>query len=95
MPMDKKHIGSSLSDFLKDTGRLEEAQRIAIKRVLAWQLSKIMEDQKLSKVEMARRMKTSRTQVDRLLDPDNNKVQLDTLERAASILGKELRVELV
>ena len=93
--MDKKHIGSSLSDFLKDTGRLEEAQRIAIKRVLAWQLSKIMEDQKLSKVEMARRMKTSRTQVDRLLDPDNNKVQLDTLERAASILGKELRVELV
>ena len=93
--MDKKHIGSSLSDFLKDTGRLEEAQRIAIKRVLAWQLSKIMEDQKLSKVEMARRMKTSRTQVDRLLDADNNKVQLDTLERAASILGKELRVELV
>ncbi|MGH7791087.1 MAG: Fis family transcriptional regulator, partial [Thermodesulfobacteriota bacterium] len=65
--MDKKHIGSSLNDFLKDEGRLEEAQRIAIKRVLAWQLSKIMEEQKLTKVEMARRMKTSRTQVDRLL----------------------------
>jgi predicted XRE-type DNA-binding protein len=93
--MDKKDIGSSLSDFLKDESRLEAAQRIAIKRILAWQLSKIMEDQKLTKVEMARRMKTSRTQVDRLLDPDNNKVQLDTLERAASILGKELRVELV
>jgi predicted XRE-type DNA-binding protein len=93
--MDKKHIGSSLNDFLKDEGRLEEAQRIAIKRVLAWQLSKIMEEQKLTKVEMARRMKTSRTQVDRLLDPGNNKVQLDTLERAAAILGKELRVELV
>lgn len=93
--MDKKHIGSSLNDLLKDEHRLEEAQRIAIKRVLSWQLSKIMKDQKLTKTDMAHRMKTSRTQVDRLLDPDNNKVQLDTLERAASILGKELRVEFV
>ena len=93
--LDKKHIGSSLSDFLKKEGRLEESRRIAVKRVLAWQIEQIMENQKLTKVEMARRMQTSRSQLDRLLDPENNKVQLGTLERAAAVLGKELRVELV
>lgn len=91
----RKHIGSSLEDFLKDEGRLEEARRVAVKRVLAWQLSEIMKEKKMSKVEMAKRMETSRTQVDRLLDPENNKVQLDTLERAASVLGVELKLELV
>ncbi len=91
----KKHLGSSLEDFLKDEGRLEEARRVAVKRVLAWQLAEIMKERKLTKVEMARRMETSRTQVDRLLDPDNNKVRLDTLERAASVLGMELKLELV
>ncbi len=91
----KKHLGSSLEDFLKDEGRLGEARRVAVKRVLAWQLAEIMKERKLTKVEMARRMETSRTQVDRLLDPDNNKVRLDTLERAASVLGMELKLELV
>ena len=91
----KKHLGSSLEDFLKDEGRLEEARRVAVKRVLAWQLAEIMKEKKLTKVEMAKRMETSRTQVDRLLDPDNNKVRLDTLERAASVLGMELKLELV
>jgi len=91
----KKHLGSSLEDFLKDEGRLEEARRVAVKRVLAWQLAQIMKEKKLTKVEMAKRMETSRTQVARLLDPENNKVRLDTLERAASVLGMELKLELV
>lgn len=91
----KRHIGSSLRDFLKDEGRLDEARRVAVKRVLAWQLAEIMKEKKLTKIEMARRMETSRTQVDRLLDPENNKVQLDTLERAASVLGMKLKLELV
>ena len=91
----KKHLGSSLEEFLKDEGRLEGARRVAVKRVLAWQLSEIMKGKKLTKAEMAKRMETSRTQVDRLLDPENNKVQLDTLERAALVLGMELKLELV
>jgi transcriptional regulator with XRE-family HTH domain len=63
--------------------------------VLAWQLRQAMESQHLSKVEMAERMQTSRSQLDRLLDPDNDKVQLDTLNRAAAIVGKRLKIELV
>lgn len=93
--MDKKHLGSSLEDFLRQEGRLEESRRTAVKRVLAWQIEETRKEMKLTKVEMARRMHTSRTQLDRLLDPENNKVQLDTLERAASVLGKELKLELV
>lgn len=93
--LDKKHLGSSLGDFLRKEGRAAESRRVAVKRVLAWQLEEIMKNQKLTKAEMARRMETSRSQLDRLLDPENNKVQLGTLERAASILGKELKLELV
>jgi predicted XRE-type DNA-binding protein len=93
--IDEKNIGSSLEDFLQEEGRLEEARQIAAKRVLAWQLRKAMEDLHLNKVEMAQRMHTSRSQLDRLLDPDNNKVQLDALNRAAAIVGKRLRLELV
>ncbi len=93
--MDKKHLGSSLEEFLRQEGRLEESRRTAVKRVLAWQIEETRKEMKLTKVEMARRMHTSRTQLDRLLDPENNKVQLDTLERAASVLGKELKLELV
>ncbi len=93
--IDEKNIGSSLEDFLQEEGRLEEARQIAAKRVLAWQLRKAMEDLHLNKVEMAQRMHTSRSQLDRLLDPDNDKVQLDALNRAAAIVGKRLRLELV
>lgn len=93
--LDKKNIGSSLDDFLREEGRLEEADRIAVKRVLAWQLEQLMKEKKLTKVEMARRMETSRSQLDRLLDPNNNKVQLDTLAHAASVVGKKLKLELV
>jgi hypothetical protein len=93
--INEKHIGSSLEEFLQEEGRLEEARQVAAKRVLAWQLQKAMESQHLTKVEMAERMQTSRSQLDRLLDPDNDKVQLDTLNRAAAIVGKRLKIELV
>jgi len=93
--IEDKNIGSSLEDFLQEEGRLEEARQIAAKRVLAWQLQEAMKSQHLNKVEMAKRMHTSRSQLDRLLDPDNDKVQLDTLNRAAAIVGKRLKIELV
>jgi transcriptional regulator with XRE-family HTH domain len=66
----------------------------AVKRVLAWQLEQAMKEQGLTKVEMAKRMKTSRAQLDRLLDPENDKVQLSTMQRAATAVGRKLRLEL-
>jgi predicted XRE-type DNA-binding protein len=89
------HIGSSFDDFLKEEGTYEETTLIAIKRVLAWQLEQAMKEQGLTKVEVAKRMKTSRAQLDRLLDPENDKVQLDTLQRAAAAVGRKLHLELV
>ena len=89
------HIGSSLEDFLEEEGRLEEATETAIKHVLAWQIDQAMKQQQLSKVEMARRMKTSRSQLDRLLDPAHTAVTLYTMQRAAAVLGKRLRLDLV
>jgi DNA-binding Xre family transcriptional regulator len=89
------HIGSTLDDFLKEEGLYEDATNFAIKRVLAWQLEKAMSEQGLTKTEMARRMGTSRAHLDRLLDPENAKVQLDTVERAANVLGRRLRLVLV
>ena len=73
----------------------EETTMIAIKRVLAWQLEQAMEEEQLSKNQMAKRMNTSRSQLDRILDPENPKVQLDTIMKAASALGRELRIELI
>lgn len=92
--MKNPHLGSSFDDFLKDEGLHDEAHVHAIKRVLAWQIEQAMTEQSLSKTEMAKRMNTSRAQLDRLLDPQNDKVQLDTLQRAASALGRKLHVEL-
>jgi len=88
-------IGESFDSLLKEEGIYESVQTTAIKRVLAMQLEEAMKQQKLSKVEMARRMKTSRVQLDRLLDPDNDSVTLATLRRAAAIVGREVRLELV
>lgn len=89
------HIGSSLEDFLKEEGMLDEATNYAVKRVLVWQVEKAMKEQGLTKAEMARRMGTSRAHLDRLLDPENDKVQLDTVERAALAVGRRLRLVLV
>ena len=92
--MTNQHIGSSFEDFLKEDGFHDEATAHALKRVLAWQIEQAMAAQNISKSEMARRMKTSRAPLDRLLDPQNDKVQLDTIQRAASAVGRTLRVEL-
>lgn len=89
------HIGSSLDDFLAEEGILERVNARAMKRVIAWQLSQAMDAKELTKTEMADRMGTSRTSLDRLLDPTNGSVTLLTLERAASAVGKRLRIELV
>jgi predicted XRE-type DNA-binding protein len=89
------HIGDSFDSFLKEEGIHESVRTTAIKRVLAMQLEEAMKQRKLTKVEMARRMKTSRVQLDRLLDPDNDSVTLATLRRAAAIVGREVRLELV
>ncbi len=89
-----KNIGSSFDDFLDEEGLSEEAEATAIKRVIAYQVKSYMEKNKLSKVAMAESMKTSRSQLDRLLDPDNPSITLLTLERAARVLGKRLKVEL-
>jgi antitoxin HicB len=89
-----KHIGSSFDDFLKEKGIYEQAQAHAVKRVLAWQIEQAMMQQGISKSDMAKRMNTSRAQLDRLLDPDNERVQLDTLQRAAAAVGRNLRLEL-
>ena len=92
--MKSKHIGSSFDDFLKDEGIYEETTSHAIKRVIAWQLSEAMKAKNISKSEMARQLKTSRTQVARFLDPENQSVQLDTMQKAAAIVGKRLVITL-
>jgi antitoxin HicB len=92
--MDNKHIGSDFDDFLTEEGLLEEAETVAIKRVLAYQVEQLMQEQNLSKTEMSRRMKTSRAALDRLLDPANQSVTLQTLDRAARALGKRLQISL-
>ncbi len=90
-----KHIGSNFDDFLEEEGLLADVEATAIKRVIAYQVEELMEAQQLTKTEMAARMQTSRASLNRLLDPTNRSVTLQTLERAAAALGKRLRVELV
>ncbi|AYM74939.1 Fis family transcriptional regulator [Janthinobacterium agaricidamnosum] len=88
------HLGSSLDDFLKEEGIFEQTQTRAIKEVIAWQLTQAMQEQSLSKTRMADLLQTSRSQLDRLLDPGSD-VTLSTLERAAALLGRKLSVTLV
>lgn len=92
--MNKKHVGSDFDDFLKEDGIYEQVQAVAIKRVIAYQIAEEMKKKKLSKTEMASRMKTSRAALERLLDPENASITLITLERAASAIGKKLKVQL-
>lgn len=92
--MNKKYIGSNFDDFLKEEKIYEQAQAAAIKRVVAYQIAEEMKKKKLTKTEMANRMKTSRAALERLLDPENASITLITLERAASALGKKLSVQL-
>jgi predicted XRE-type DNA-binding protein len=90
--MSKKRMGSSVDDFLKKEGTFEEVQ--VIKEVVAWQLGKAMKKKRISKARMATLLKTSRTQVDRLLDPKND-ITLSSLQRAAAMVGRRVEIELV
>ncbi len=92
--MSRKHRGSSVVDFLKEEGIFEEAQVQAIKEVVAWQLAEAMKEKKISKNRMAQLLKTSRSQVDRLLDAKND-ITLSSLQRAAAIVGRRLTIELI
>lgn len=89
-----QHTGSSFDDFLKDEGIFEEVQAKALKRALVEQLNDAMQSGNLSKVVMAQRMVTSRSQLDRVLDPDNLSIQLDTLIKAARAVGKTVEISL-
>jgi DNA-binding Xre family transcriptional regulator len=86
---------STLDGFLKDQGKLEEFQATAIKEVLAWQLLEAMKAKNISRKGLAEKMKTSRSQISRLLDPTDGNVTLSTLQRAAKMVGRSLRLELV
>jgi antitoxin HicB len=86
---------TTLDDFLKQEGKLEEFEAVAIKEVLAWQIAEAMKTQNLSRSRLAERMGTSRSQIGRLLDPKDGNVTLATLQRAARIVGRTLRLELV
>ncbi len=92
--MSRKHMGSSVDDFLKEEGIFEEAQAQAIKEVVAWQLAEAMKERRISKSKMAAMLKTSRTQINRLLDPKND-ITLLSLQRAAAIVGRRVSIELI
>jgi antitoxin HicB len=91
--MSKRQHGSSLDSLLKEEGVFEETQALAIKEVVVWQLTEAMAKQSLSKARLAAMLKTSRSQVDRLLDPTRD-VTLSTLQRAAALVGRKVKIEL-
>jgi antitoxin HicB len=92
--MGQQNIGSSIDDFMREEGIFEESQAQAVKEVIAWQLAEAMKDKKISKSRMAALLKTSRPQVNRLLDPAKD-VTLSSLQRAAAMVGRRLTIELV
>lgn len=89
------HIGSSFDDFLADEGLLEESTAVAVKRVIAWQISEAMKANGIKKATLAKMMHTSRAQLDRVLDENDTGMTLDTLSRAASALGYRVKFDLV
>ncbi|MDR3145679.1 MAG: helix-turn-helix domain-containing protein [Treponema sp.] len=93
--MKNKFLGSSLDDFLEEEGIKEEVEIGAIKKLIAYQLQKKLEEEHITKTELAKRLDTSRSAVGRILDPYNNSITLSTLERAAATLGKKIKIELV
>ena len=92
--MKNNHIGSSFDDFLQEEGLLAQAEATAVKRIIAYQIEEEMTERQISKSALARMMQTSRSSLDRLLDPENASVTLLTLESAALALGKKLKVQL-
>jgi antitoxin HicB len=95
MTSNNPQIGSSFDDFLDEENLLIEANEIAIKRVIAWQLQQEIESKHMTKTSVAKAMGTSRAAVDRLLDPDNTSVTLNTLSKAARVLGKSIKIDLI
>jgi antitoxin HicB len=93
--MNDQTMGSNFDDFLAEERLLAEVEAVAVKRVIAYQIEQLMREQKLTKSAMAERMNTSRAALDRLLNPNNASVTLQTLERAASVLGKRVQINLV
>ena len=89
-----KHLGSSFDEFLRSEGLYEEVTTLAWKRVLSWEVTEAMKKEGISKSEMSKRMGTSRSQLERLLDPDNPNVLLDTVQKAAAAVGKRLTIGL-
>ena len=89
------HWGSTLDEFLDEEGTREEFQAVAVKEVLAWQITEAMKAQGLSRKSLAERMGTSRSQIGRLLDPKDGNVTINTLQRAAELLGRKVRLDLV
>jgi antitoxin HicB len=90
--MNEQYVGSDFDSFLEEEGILQEVEQAAIKRVLALRIQELMQEQGISKTEMARRMSTSRAALNRLLDPDQNAVTLQTMDRAARALGRRLQL---
>ncbi|MDX1524547.1 MAG: XRE family transcriptional regulator [Anaerolineae bacterium] len=88
-----RYSGSNFDDFLAEEGILEEVSAKALKRLLTLQIADVMEETNLTKTSLARKMHTSRSQLDRLLDPDNTSITLESLQRLASAVGKQLRIE--
>jgi DNA-binding Xre family transcriptional regulator len=93
MNMNKKNIGSSFDDFLKEEAMLEDATAVAIKRVIAWQIGEEMKSQQMTKTELAKRMHTSRAALNRLLDEEDPSLTLTTLASAAAALGKTVNIQ--
>ena len=93
--MGNKHIGSKFDDFLANENLLAESQAEAIKRVIAWQIKEYIEKQGIKKSDFASKLKTSRSQLDRLLDPENTSLNLKTLSHAAEVMGKRIEIRLV
>ena len=94
MNMGKKNIGSSFDDFLKEEAMLDDATAVALKRVIAWQIAEEMKTQNLTKTELAKRMRTSRAALNRLLDEEDTSLTLTTLASAAAALGKTINFQL-
>lgn len=90
-----KHIGGDFEDFLADQGMLDDATAVAMKRIIAWQIQQEMKTQHITKTSMAKRMHTSRSSLDRLLDEHDTSLTLSTLASAAQALGKQVKIELV
>src|SRR5258708_39414430 len=89
-----RHTGSTFDSFLEEEGIREEVEAVAVKRVISWQLAEAMREKKKTKQAMAKELRTSRSQLDRMLDPQNTAVTLDTISRAARVLGKRLIIQI-